>query len=324
MRAGLSSTSLQSLKSRLLQRVSHHSLRHVTTEAAVAPSHPDAYCRDYVRKHDYDSYLISHFYPKHAQPGYFAIKAFSVELASIADTVSNTVIGQMRMQFWRDAVKSINDGRPTKHPIALALYEASKKAKLSSYHLKRMVDARDAELQSPSYLTVDSLTSHAEATSSTVLYLLLQLLSVPSSDVSHAASHLGTAQTFSTLLRALPYHAKKGQMIIPAELTAKHGVNQEEVFRYGPEAPGLESAVFDFATIAHDHLLTARDMISKMHDTNGRVLKESMPVLVSAVPVSNYLKRLEESEFNAFEPKLQVRDGWLPWYIWKSYYKKEF
>ncbi|PPQ69609.1 hypothetical protein CVT24_001365 [Panaeolus cyanescens] len=325
MRLGTSRIPLQAVNSRSVQSLSHCCRRHVATEATTAGlSHPDAYCRDYIRKHDYDSYLISHFYPKHVQPGYFAIKAFSVELASVADTVSNSVIGQMRMQFWRDAIKGINDGRPPKHPVALALFDASKKWKLSSYHLKRIVDARDAELQSPSYLTVDSLTSHAESTSSTVLYLLLQLLSLHSSDLSHAASHLGTAQTFSTLLRALPYHAKKGEMVIPAELTAKHGVNQEEVFRYGPEAPGIESAVFDFATVGHDHLLTARDMISKMQGSNGKVPKEAMPVFLSGVPVSNYLKRLEHVGFNAFDPKLQVRDGWLPWYIWKSYYKKEF
>ena len=29
------------------------------------------------------------------------------ELATVQDTVSNSVIGEMRMQFWRDAVKSL-------------------------------------------------------------------------------------------------------------------------------------------------------------------------------------------------------------------------
>lgn len=144
---------------------------------------------------------------------------------------------------------------------------------------------QDAELQTPSYLTVDSLTSHAESTSSTVLYLLLSLLSLQSEALSHAASHLGAAQTFSTLLRALPYHAKHGRMVIPAEITAKHGVSQEDVFRQGPQAHGIEDAVFEFATLAHDHLSTARDMVVNLEGSNGRVPRDAMPIFLAGVRV---------------------------------------
>lgn len=34
-----------------------------------------------------------------------------VELASVQEAVSNTMIGKMRMQFWRDALKNIADVR---------------------------------------------------------------------------------------------------------------------------------------------------------------------------------------------------------------------
>ncbi|KAF8903159.1 Squalene/phytoene synthase, partial [Gymnopilus junonius] len=226
------------------------------------------------------------------------------------------------MQFWRDTVKDMNEGRPPKHPIALALDQTSQRTKMSAYHLKRIVDARDAELQTPSHLTVDSLTSHAESTSSTILYLLLSLLSLQSETLSHAASHLGAAQTFSTLLRALPYHAKQGRMVIPAEITAKHGVSQEEVFRHGPQAQGIEDAVFEFATLAHDHLTTARDMLTSFEGSNGRVPREAMPIFLAGVPVSNYLKRLEKANFDAFDPKLQARDGLLAWQMWRSFSKR--
>jgi NADH dehydrogenase [ubiquinone] 1 alpha subcomplex assembly factor 6 len=82
---------------------------------------PVGYCKELVRKHDYESFLLAPFYPKHAQAGYFAIKAFSVgsfvfncgavdellqvELAMVQDNVSNVTIGAMRMQFWRDALQ---------------------------------------------------------------------------------------------------------------------------------------------------------------------------------------------------------------------------
>lgn len=141
-------------------------------------------------------------------------------------------------------------------------------------------DPKDAELQVPGHLTVDSLTAHSESTSSTLLYLLLSLLALPSSTLSHAASHLGAAQTFTTLLRALPFHAKNGRMVVPAEITAKHGVVQEEVFRRGPAAQGINDAVFEFATLANDHIITARNMLQQ-----EGLPREAMPVFLVGVSV---------------------------------------
>lgn len=170
---------------------------------------------------------------------------------------------------------------------------------------------------------MDSLTAHAESTASTTLYLLLALIApsparssssphpphaphphqhphVSSSGsldtFSHAASHLGTATTLATLIRALPFHASKGRMVIPAELTAKHGVVWEDVLRGVGVQDGaragkvnerakkaLEEAVFEFATIANDHLITARDMFKGDNDTKGNVPREVMPVFLAGV-----------------------------------------
>ncbi|KAH6912698.1 isoprenoid synthase domain-containing protein [Coprinopsis sp. MPI-PUGE-AT-0042] len=307
----------------LVTRHCRRSTRAFATDADSGIANPAAYCKDLVRKHDYESFLVSPFYPKAKQDAYFAIKAFAVELATIQDHVSNPMIGKMRMQFWKDAVKDISAGRSPKHPIALALLRASESANLPAYHFKRIIDARATELETPSHLTIDTLTSHAESTSSTVLYLLLSLFSLPSSALSHAASHLGVAQTFATLLRALPYHATKGRIVIPAEITARHGVNQQDVFRRGPGAEGLEDAAFEFATIANDHMITARDMF-KQEGMDGTIPQAAMPIFLSGVPTASYLSRLEKSNFDAFDRQLQLRDWKLPWQIWRSYYKKMF
>ena len=144
---------------------------------------------------------------------------------------------------------------------------------------------KDAELQTPTHLTMDSLTSHAESTSSTVLYLVLSLLSLSSSNLSHAASHLGIAQTITTLLRALPFHSRNKRMVIPAEITFKHGVKQEDVFRQGPHTPGMDDAVFEFATVANDHLTTARETLMKSEGLNSRVPREALPVFLVGVRV---------------------------------------
>ncbi|KAH9002690.1 isoprenoid synthase domain-containing protein [Lactarius hatsudake] len=280
-----------------------------------------AYCRDFVQKHDYEAYLVSHLYPADKRKGYFAIKAFYDELATVQDNVSSPIIGEMRMQFWRDAVKSLAVGRPPHHPIALALHDISQSTSLQSYHMRRIVDARAQELQGSSHLTVDSLIAHAESTTATHYYLLLSLLGLSSDTLSHAASHLGIAHCISTLLRALPFHASKGRMVIPAEITAKHGVSQEEVFRKGPASKGIDDAVFDLATIANDHITTAREMFS---ESAGKVPRVAIPIFGAGVPITSFLEKLEAVDFNAFHPTLQLRRWNLPWRVWRSYYQRTF
>lgn len=191
-------------------------------------------------------------------------------------------------------------------------------------------------MHAQSHLTVKSMTSHAESTASTFLYLLLSLLNLPSATLSHAASHLGVAQSLTTLLRAFPFHASKGMMVIPAEITAKHGVNQQEVLTKGGSSKRLEDAVFELATIANDNLLTARSMFQEME---GKVPQEAMPVFAAAVsgflyadmcaecvqiPVGSILGRLEEVNFDVYDSRLQVRDWKLAWQVWRGYYKRTF
>ncbi|KAK0201903.1 Squalene/phytoene synthase [Desarmillaria ectypa] len=257
----------------------------------------------------------------------FALKAFSVELAMVQDSVSNPMIGQMRMQFWRDAIKSFSDGSPPRHPIAMALYDACQRAHLPAYHLKRIIDARDAELYASVHLTTDSLTAHAEATSSTLLYLLLSLFSASSSStLSHAASHLGISQTFATLLRALPFHAANGRMIIPAEITAKHRVVQEDVFRKGGDARGIEDAAFELATLTNDHLQTARSMF-KEDGFEGKVPRTVMPVFMAGVcSLENFLRSKRSAYFldRHLLRASSVGSRRQTLTVWKSYYVRMF
>ena len=83
------------------------------------------YCRNLVQRLDNSAYLLSYFYPKYSKDDYFTLKAFNIELATIKyieyiwlligsncciiyrDSVSRDIIGQMRIQFWRDTINNV-------------------------------------------------------------------------------------------------------------------------------------------------------------------------------------------------------------------------
>lgn len=59
-------------------------------------------------------------------------------------------------------------------------------------------------------------------------------------------------------------------------------MRQEELFRKGPAAHGIEDAVYEFATLANEHVLTARSMFK---DQGGKVPSGFMPVFMAGVRI---------------------------------------
>ena len=185
-------------------------------------------------KADYEGFLCSQFFPAHQKPTQLALRAFNIELASIRESVSNTDIGRMRMQFWRDSLDKIFAGVPPQQPVALALAHAIQEQELhhqqqggnsdsemSLIWFKRMITEREQNLSDPQFMTLAQMETYCENTFGSLLYLQLESVGVKSLEADHAASHLAKAMGIATMLRAFPFHMHQNRMIIPAEITAK-------------------------------------------------------------------------------------------------------
>ena len=313
---------------------------------------------DTVRQRDYAAYLTHVAYARRVQPHFWALRAFQVELATIKDTVSNELVGRIRMQWWRDAIESIYAGRPPKHPIAQGLYEAISDPAVMAHgslvkdHFLRIIDAREADLADPlSPPTLEELEKYAEATSSRMLYLLLNLQGLSEPTVDMLFSHLGKAIGLTIFVASLPYHThpaprpasaaaassprssvgtaiggttryapqaggvpRTPTLPLPLEYILEAGVTQEDVFRHGPGARGLKDAVFYTATRANDYLITARRVIRE--ELGGRVPALATGPMLLAVQPRQFLRKLERVDFNPYDPTLAKRDWLLPWHMW--------
>ncbi|KAG1446365.1 hypothetical protein G6F56_009594 [Rhizopus delemar] len=285
-------------------------LKYSTTAEPIRLESSLKYCKDLTRQRDYDGYLCVPFYPSHLRNTQFAIRAFNVELASIRENVSKPEIGKMRMQFWKDTLDKTYAGEPPKQPIALALAEALKTSKLSAIWMKRIINERLSNLDDHQFMTVKDMEDYSENTHSSLLYLQLESLGIKDVNADHAISHLGKMIGIATFLRALPFHVSQKRLVLPAEITAKYNVSQENIFR--GQVDGLDDVVYDVATAAYDQLLTARSLLSS-------IPSDAFPALLSAVPYIKYLENLEKVNFNPFDPLLQKKDWKMPLILWKSY-----
>ncbi|KAJ3414788.1 hypothetical protein HDV05_006035 [Chytridiales sp. JEL 0842] len=215
------------------------------------------YCQNLVRTSDWEGYVSSLFLPASARHTAWAIRAFNVETASIRDNVRDVMIGRMRVQFWRDLIAKVYEGRPPEHPVALALAQSLEETSLSQSWFRKILAAREEDLLETQYPTLTNLENYAESTQSSLLYLQLESLGIKDLHVDHIASHLGKAKGIVTLLRGTPSHLQYRRLCIPSDIMAKHKLSAETVFRHGP-SQSLNDAIFDVATHANDHMITAR------------------------------------------------------------------
>ncbi|KAI8080231.1 Squalene/phytoene synthase [Gilbertella persicaria] len=216
----------------------------------------------------------------------------------------------MRMEFWKDTINKIYAGNPPEQPIALAIAEALKTSKLSAMWMKRIISERSSNLDDHQFMTIKDMENYSENTQSSLLYLQLESLGVKDVNADHAISHIGKMIGITTFLRSLPFHVSQKRLVLPAEITAKYDIIQENVFR--GEIDGMEDAVYDVATAAYDQLLTARSILNQ-------VPGDAFPALLSAVPHIKFLENLEKVNFNIFDVKLQKKDWKLPLTMYKAY-----
>ncbi|KAJ4343675.1 hypothetical protein N0V95_006578 [Ascochyta clinopodiicola] len=337
-----------------------------------------AYCANLVRTYDTPSHILQSFIPPSSRDAYLAIRAFNVDVARVADTTSTPTVGMMRMQFWRDTVTKALAGSPPKEPVAILLAHAAEelqsrtdgKSRLSKNWFHRVINTREQYLGNPPYPTLSSLESYAENTYSTLLYLTLSALPQASLTTDHIASHIGKAAGIAAVLRGIPLIAfpqpqpggtaghitgqsgpAQGAVLLPLDVMAEANVREEDVFRLGGEAPGLKDAVFTVATRANDHLITAREMLSKLrsegnlghefeHQDDGEHqysaqqmnagseqqlsdVESAFGVFMPSVSTQSWLDRLQKADFDLFDPSLRKSDWKLPAKAYWAYTRRK-
>lgn len=288
-----------------------------------------SYCVQQVRSYDYHHYLCLLHLPHDMRKAAFALRAFNVETARAMDVASDPRIGLMRLLWWQEAIDKIYARKIIEHPIAQALSSVVFDHKISKSWLKRSVDARinDARREDGNIPEkTEELERYAEDTVSTILYTTLQAGGIRSTTADHAASHIGKASGLLLLLRSLPYHASRNQMVsyIPAEVASNHGLLVEDGQKHlqMDSREGLKDAVFEMASVANVHLEKARELART-------VPAEAVPVLLPAVPAQVLLDSLRRVEYDVYDPRLAkgvlgISPTWfqlkLSWYALRKKY----
>lgn len=130
---------------------------------------PDTDLDALVRRVDPDRWLASRFIadPK-ARADVVALYAFNYELARVAGGVSNALMGEIRLTWWREAMEELAARRPPrKHPTV----EAVAAAGYPPGALAEMAEARMADLDATPFATEAQVLAYLDATAGAVMML---------------------------------------------------------------------------------------------------------------------------------------------------------
>jgi phytoene synthase len=219
--------------------------------------------RAIARAGDPDRALSALFAPRDARPDLFALYALNVELARIAEQVSEPDLGAIKLQWWREAIDKAASGETTGHPVADALGDAMRRRALPAERVASLIDARSFDIAPRIMPDQASLEAYLGATAGTLFALSAWILGGRDSVVEAAAQAAGLAYGLTGLMRALPVHAASGRVYLPADALGRHGATPEEVLA-GKTTQGLQEALVEFRATARAALGEAERHIAKL------------------------------------------------------------
>ena len=173
-----------------------------------------------------DRYLAALLAPPAARDGLLALAAFSSELGRIGQLVTREpIMGEIRLQWWRDALQLAEAGTRTGNPVADALREAASRHDLPMPLLLGMIDAHASDLEPEPFPTEATLDAYLAASEGAQFALAARLLGgSATSELDAASQAAGRAYGLVRLLLALPQMLAQGRSPLAREQLERAGI----------------------------------------------------------------------------------------------------
>jgi phytoene synthase len=253
--------------------------------------------RRIAREGDPDRALAALFAPRDARTDLLTLCAFNVELARIAAQVSEPELGAIRLQWWRDAVERAGAGEATGHPVADALGATLRQRQLSRPRIDGLIDARAFDIAEKIMPDWAALETYLQNTAGALFALGAECLDERGPQLEQAASKAGLAYGLTGLMRALPVHAARGRVDLPADALHEHGASPEAILA-GKTDQGLLALLAAFRDKAKNALAEARNLVATL---DGRARTAFVPLCL----VEPYLAALAKA---GHDPLHEVAD----------------
>lgn len=206
------------------------------------------------RRHDPDRFLCALFAPAERREAVFTLVAFNHELARAREVASQPMLALIRLQWWRDAIGEVAEGRaPRRHEVVGPLAELIGAGAVDARDLTAMVDARESEAEGPP-ASRGAMLAWLRGTSGGLAVATARVLGAPAG-LLPAVEEAGLNYGVAGVLRSLPAFAAGGRNPLPADEAAAAGLGTEGAVDIG--APATAALAQDLARGAVGRLAPA-------------------------------------------------------------------
>lgn len=240
-------------------------------------------CAEMVRQADPDRFASAMCAPMPERGALMVIYAFNIEVARAPWVTQEEMIAEMRLQWWKDAITEIYDGKTVrKHEVVTPLSEIVGQGdrRLPRALFDDLIEARRFDIYRDPHSGIDDFTRYISNTSSNIMELAARLLGAQ--DV-RPFQEFGWATGFANLVSALPELYAHGRDPIPMGQTDKNALIEGRV---NDEFCGVISALTSVA-------------LNKTNSMSAdRVNKEYLPALLSGWNTRRVLNSINDAPEN--------------------------
>ena len=270
-----------------------------------------AECERLLKEGARDHWLASLFAPTQLRPHLQALYAFAHEIERIADIVRDPMPGEIRLQWWRDALGAGPEAGGQGHPVASALGETIRHFKLPVQAFLDLIDAHTFDLYHdpmPDMATFEGYCGECFAAPIRLATLILADGADPGG--AQACGHAGVALGITRLLRRFAWDASRGRIIVPGDVLARHGVGAADVIA-GDSSPPLLAALAEMRTLARGHA-------EKAHAGLAGAADATRPAFLNLALVEPTLRLMEKPSYNPFRTPLDLPQWRAQWALWRG------
>lgn len=247
-----------------------------------------------------DRYLAALLAPPSARDGLLALAAFAAEISRVPFiAASEPVVGEIRLQWWRDALAPSEDSVLTGNPTADALRAAVACHGLPRALLLDLIEARSADVAREVMADEAALRDYLWKSEGS-LFALAVCIVAPDAWVEGraAAAACGQAYGSARLLLGLGHALARGRVPLPQTRLEAAGVSQEALLAGDADgnAAGLLTTLREEARM---DVAIARRHVAKLP-------REARPAFLPLALVGPYLRALERPGRNLLREQTEI------------------
>ncbi len=182
-----------------------------------------------VREHDPDRFFLSLLMPKSCQPALWALFAFNYEIAKTREVVSETQLGLIRLQWWRDALSAYYDRKDVlEHEILRDLTNAITAYDLPFALFEALLHAREFDLEDVLPSHMQGTLNYCDYTSTPLMKLAVQITGGDPN--TEPVQPVATNYALMGIMRAVPFHASQRRCYLPEAILKDNDVRVGHIY----------------------------------------------------------------------------------------------